>query len=1294
MKHTKHSVSRQTARVQPNHPPSPNRWRFLRRGPTPRSGARSIFGLLLCVLVSFSAVQPAAALSHARTANAAPNAAPALTLLERLRATNVGGEITTDTTWTPAGNPYIVSTAINVISGVVLTVQPGVVVQFEASTLMTIKGKLIANGTATQPITFTGTSTQPGWWYGLTFSGAASAPVTGSSLNYVTVQYGGKGGYGNIDLYYASVDIAHSTIAHSGTDGVHGNAAGVANIADSALINNTGNAAYFVDGSVNPQLSNLTVTGNGTNAIAFGSGTLTGAHVWRSLGVPFIRSTTTLDTNGTLTVEPGVTVQFVESAQLLLKGRLTAVGTSAQPITFTGTTAQPGWWYGLSFNGTPSVPLLGSVLDYATVHYGGKGGYGNVDLYFATVDVLHSTIANSGTDGVHGNAGGVANISDTALVNNTRYPINFADGSINPQLVNLTVTGNGINAVAFASGALTASRTLNALSVPYEFGSLTVPGNMTLNVQPGVVVRFVDGAQLLVNGQLNAIGTPAQPITFTAVSGTPGAWYGIATSGSSQYAAATHLEYVTVEYGGRGGYANLDVFRGQLFASHSTIRNSGTDGVRVSADSNVSIESSHILGNAVYGVHNTSSSGVDLVMAANNWWGSAAGPKTDNTCNPAGTGDRVSTGVAYAPVLTNATQNTAVVLPSETRILTMTPNRWFAPADNLSRVILTLVLRDGNGNPIPGRKILLKSSIGSVQAGGITDARGQTLAILTSAQVGDADLRAFLDTTGCETARIATAKISFTAPAAADDYLPEEQAPYLNEGIKINPEPIIRGVPTRLSALMTNPNDFPIVVDAVFGFAQSGIGLAFADAGTVTGQVIPAKSSAVVETVWTPVVDGHYCVRFTYTARQASTQGNKPEAVGAVLAGGSSGRNLNIYPGPMGSPNEKDSLNKADNAFKAVSKIPGGPPGPSGTIVKGMIGSWWGWVKDTASQIAKNLGSDPPRQDYTQIATPKVITQPLNVPNGLVSPARTAAINEVTAAFLDMNAKGEAATITLDRYGGAGAAKNLAWASVQAASLIYYKQLYGQALITASLKLDALRQVAASEGVTTVPVTEAEVRAYQERLRTSGFTADEISNARLAGLTDAQIEANKQDILAADPAKAAVDVIIYLRDLANEFRALGQVLTSPPNFGGGISIGGGLRNGLLAQPAQGIQATAAVTPSHLVRVFNNVSTVIIANPTAQTSQIDLQVRRVDVPSDWLASVSPVSVTLAPGAQTGVTVTVVPGTSAVQGSVARVAVEGYLNGALLDNGGVVIDTLVPGYVFFDGKLRAFLPMVVR
>jgi hypothetical protein len=47
---------------------------------------------------------------------------------------------------------------------------------------------------------------------------------------------------------------------------------------------------------------------------------------------------------------------------------------------------------------------------------------------------------------------------------------------------------------------------------------------------------------------------------------------------------------------------------------------------------------------------------------------------------------------------------------------------------------------------------------------------------------------------------------------------------------------------------------------------------------------------------------------------------------------------------------------------------------------------------------------------------------------------------------------------------------------------------------------------------------------------------------------------------------------------------------------------------------------------------------------------------------------------------------------VQGAQPRVAIEGYISDTLI--GGVVLDVMIPEAAFFDGKLRIYLPLVVR
>jgi hypothetical protein len=83
-------------------------------------------------------------------------------------ATNITANITTDTTWTTAGNPYILENIIYVTNGADLTIEPGVVIRgvpdsFDGNTsnnnpgtlVITRGSKIFANGTAANPIVFT-----------------------------------------------------------------------------------------------------------------------------------------------------------------------------------------------------------------------------------------------------------------------------------------------------------------------------------------------------------------------------------------------------------------------------------------------------------------------------------------------------------------------------------------------------------------------------------------------------------------------------------------------------------------------------------------------------------------------------------------------------------------------------------------------------------------------------------------------------------------------------------------------------------------------------------------------------------------------------------------------------------------------------------------------------------------------------------------------------------------------------------------------------------------------------------
>ena len=125
-------------------------------------------------------------------------------------ATDVGGTITTNTTWTLAGSPYVVTSSVTVVDGVTLTIQPGVTVVMNPYTALAAEGVLQAAGTAVAPITFTAaTPGATGEWYYLQIGGGNANDSDASQLSYVTIEGGGVGG--NPALYITTARLPSTT---------------------------------------------------------------------------------------------------------------------------------------------------------------------------------------------------------------------------------------------------------------------------------------------------------------------------------------------------------------------------------------------------------------------------------------------------------------------------------------------------------------------------------------------------------------------------------------------------------------------------------------------------------------------------------------------------------------------------------------------------------------------------------------------------------------------------------------------------------------------------------------------------------------------------------------------------------------------------------------------------------------------------------------------------------------------------------------------------------------------------
>lgn len=1211
--------------------------------------------------------------------------------------------ITTDTVWSTENSPYTLTTQVVVDVGATLIIEPGVEVRAHGNVGIDVAGTLYAIGTASNPITFTATDAQPGAWQGIRIHGAAGQPNTGSVLEHVTLEYGGRNLRHNLWLEWADTTLAYSRVRHSSRDGLYA-LHSTATLSQTVFSHNADYGVRFEHPAGKLSATDLSAYGNGQDGLALEKATLEGDHTWQPAGIPYLlvsvpgADVLRVTRDSTLTIAPGVEVRS-QSARLHIEGTLKAIGTAAQPITFTAaaTDPAPGAWRGIRIEGVAEQPNTGSMLEYVTVEYGGLFATHNVDLQWAEATLQHSTRRHSAGHGLYGEDSG-ATVQATQFTSNQNYAAYFTRlrGELN--LANLTADANGTDGVALHNSDLRGQHTWDS-SLPYHLlGPIHVIPGSALTIRPDATI-YAHGNLIRVGGTLHAIGTAQRPITFTATTPVPGSWRGLHIYGTAaQPNVGSVLEHVTLEYGGaeRG---NLSLEHAQVRIRHSILRHSSKDGLHARNAGGTVIERSQIVNNAVYGIQNWV--GQQLILAPHNWWGDASGPAHAGGCSIGGAGDRVSDRVEFRPFLTSADEVPAPLAPGEARLLTLEPLRWFAPADGVARIYVRITLRDGNGQPLPGRTVRLTSSRGQVVDGGVTDVQGQTLAYVRSNVSGEAELLASLDfAETCELATSPTARVTFT-DTPDDPLLGEAESPYMNSGISITPLPLAVGSPVTVSVELVNPNDFPIEVDVTFGIAQLGIGLVFGPIGEVAGVRIEAESGAVVSIPWTPLVTGHICVEVLYTTTpitQISTQ---------QVAWQGSGRgqhNYNVGAGPIISDEEQERMDlflkyreQFDNGQLVVDVVSSPTQGfakfcdPRGHLFSYILENTIRLFKEAAQAISDPeaygrrqrqwdyramLQAQDPRPDYTIYATPERMKAPLLEPGEHLTSEMAEAANVWMSDGLEMIAQMRAALISMERYGDATEAGDQHWAAQQAAAHLYYKRQAATAMADFADHFEAYLQLLYGAGVHQAVVTPEAYAAYQARLRDEGFDEIEQEVHALLGIGAEEAEAFRQQVLAADPEAVSGDIIAPLAEIAAALREWAAAITNAQHF---------------PSPAEAVRL-AATSDNQLARVSATRAEFLVSNPLSETATIELHVRPLALPANWAATVSPVTVTLAPDEQHLAAVTLWPSGASVQGTYARVAVEGYIGNQLI--GGVTQDVFIPSRGVFDGYYTVYLPLVVR
>ena len=412
-----------------------------------------------------------------------------------------------------------------------------------------------------------------------------------------------------------------------------------------------------------------------------------------------------------MTIEPGVRMlaigEWNSSNQIHVEGILRAIGTEAKPVIFTAPkdevygngNGQAYNWYGITVTETGEF-----TGDHIKIRYAGGGrsyqGRGRSIETSGKLVLTNSEVSHSYETGIYvdttglqnlvvescsindnplygiyinGFGAGILSIKDNLMSNNANLPIvmnlNRLGSSIFGGISNNEFTGNSYGGSSFDGIGLSGELPLDMTLTKNQYinvGSLVVPYGKTLTIQPGVRI-LAGGPQrsngIHVEGVLNAIGTEADPIIFTAPkdevygngNGQTFDWYGINIKSTGVFTG----DNIKIRYAGGYriyGYKAMSIeVNGKLVLTNSEVSYSGGTGIYLDTDIQPVLKTVTIEHNE-FGMENANNQSM-TVDAQYNYWGAVDGPSIrmyDEKLNRwywVGTGDKVGDGINYYPYL-------------------------------------------------------------------------------------------------------------------------------------------------------------------------------------------------------------------------------------------------------------------------------------------------------------------------------------------------------------------------------------------------------------------------------------------------------------------------------------------------------------------------------------------------------------------------------------------------------------------------------------------------------------------